>query len=208
MVGRLCVICTSLCLMGYAAETESPKGVLSRTLPGLYCAFKKPNYSSLRGELLEMQAEDQRVRQIAISERNWNMLQEIDQKHAPRLKEIIEEFGWPGISLVGLEGAEAMWLLVQHQDLDFQKQCLLLVKEAVDKQEAPFRNYAYLMDRVCMYGNEPQVYGTQWVEAAGELVMYPVRDPELLAQRRVEAGLIPIEEYGKQLLNLFMEKER
>ncbi len=208
MVGRLSVVCMSLYLMGYAAETESSNGILDRTLSGLSCTLKQPKHFSLQRELLDMQAEDQRVRQIAISERNWSMLQEIDQKHAPRLKEIIAEFGWPGIILVGLEGAEAMWLLVQHQDLDFQKQCLPLLKDAVDKQEAPFRNYAYLLDRVCMYGNEPQVYGTQWIEAAGELVMYPVCDPELLAQRRVEAGLIPIEEHKKQLLTHSMERER
>ena len=90
MVGRLCVICMSLCLMGYAAETETPKGILARTLPGLYFTLKQPKHSSLQRELLEMQAEDQRVRQIAISERNWNMLQEIDQKHAPRLKESLQ----------------------------------------------------------------------------------------------------------------------
>jgi hypothetical protein len=35
-----------------------------------------------------------------------------------------------------------------RKDIAFQKQCLVLLKEAVDKQDAQYREYAYLLDRI------------------------------------------------------------
>jgi hypothetical protein len=57
---------------------------------------------------------------------------------------VIEKHGWPGKSLVGADGAQAAWLLVQHADLDreFQRQCLPLLKEAAEKGEASKQNLA------------------------------------------------------------------
>ena len=43
-------------------------------------------------------------------------LADIDRKNTARMKEIIENKGWPGKSLVGGDGAHAAWLLVQHAD--------------------------------------------------------------------------------------------
>ena len=40
--------------------------------------------------------------------------------------EIIEEFGWPLQSVVGKDGSEAAWLIVQHAVLEpeFQEECI------------------------------------------------------------------------------------
>ncbi|MGH2612092.1 MAG: DUF6624 domain-containing protein, partial [Rhabdochlamydiaceae bacterium] len=158
----------------------------------------------LKDELLKMEGEDQIRRMATLTDQStWGALEEIDQKHNPRLKEIIRTYGWPGIELVGVEGAFAVWLLVQHQDLDvpFQKECLLLLKEAVDRQDAGFRDYAYLLDRVYKNENLSQVYGTQWIQKNGKTTLYPVEDFENLNQRRAQAGLCSIEEYRKQYQN-------
>ncbi len=205
MIVKLCIVCIGLCLTVYAA----PSSILERTLPGLRHPLTQPaDVSELQAELLSMQREDQRVRHIALTEGNLDLIREVDQKHSLRLKEIIAEFGWPRITLVGLQGSQAMWLLVQHQEGDFQKECLPFLKDAVEKQEAFFLHYAYLLDRVCMYENEPQVYGTQWVSIEDEMTMYPVRDPEFLAERRVEAGMSSIEEYSKQIRSIYGAAKR
>jgi hypothetical protein len=80
-------------------------------------------------------------------------ISKVDQEHLSCLKKIIEEFGWPGFQLVGKEGADCTWLLVQHcdQDIEFQKQCLILLKESVRKEDAPKRHLAYLTDRVLIH---------------------------------------------------------
>lgn len=131
---------------------------------------------------------------------------EVDRRALPRLKAIIEEFGWPGYSLAGyeLDGKikySNMWLLVQHQDLEFQKLCLPLLKKAVEQQEASFHDYAYLLDRVRMYEQQPQVYGTQWKQSqTGKYFLYQVEDSEHLDDRRKEAGLSSSEEYKRGLM--------
>lgn len=160
----------------------------------------------LQKELLEMQAEDQSLRMRAdFSKESLEKISQIDIEHCKRLKEIIETYGWPGVSIVGEEGAFAMWLLVQHQDRDcpFQKECLNLLKGAVDLDEVPFSCYAYLLDRVRMNENLRQSYGTQWIKEDGKFVLYDVEDIENLDERRSQAGLSSIEDYKKELKEMF-----
>jgi hypothetical protein len=69
----------------------------------------------------------------------------IDADNTAWLKQVIAEHGWPGVALVGEQGAEEVWLLAQHADLapGFQRQALELLETAVA-------------------AGEPQVYGTHY----------------------------------------------
>ena len=109
----------------------------------------------LRDELVAMMAEDQ-------EERTGGGTIE-DEPRTARLKEIIEEHGWPGYDLVGEEGEDAAWALAQHADLDpeFQQQALELLRDAVAEGQASPGNLAYLEDRVAVAQGQPQLYGTQ-----------------------------------------------
>jgi hypothetical protein len=40
----------------------------------------------------------------------------VGARNLARLKEIVEQHGWPTISLVGVDGAAAAFLLAQHAD--------------------------------------------------------------------------------------------
>ncbi|MDE3055630.1 MAG: adenylyltransferase/cytidyltransferase family protein [Verrucomicrobiota bacterium] len=172
---------------------------------GLYGLSTNLN-NALRDELLAMQELDQKARSKLLniktfSEELWKDVQEIDSKNGQKLKEIVSEYGWPGVSIIGLDGSSALWLLVQHQDQDvlFQKQCLNLLKTAVQEYEASPKSLAYLTDRVNMNENQPQIYGTQWVQQDGKFLLYTVEDREHLDHRRAEMGLSAIEEYKKQI---------
>jgi len=196
-------LCLSLiCQFGYAQETPP---ILDRALHGIQSQLPKLS-PELQAEILAMCTEDQSVRlKISdyknISEEEQKNLSEIEAKHNLQLKKIISDNRWPGIRLVGLDGASGLWLLVQHQDhdLEFQKQCLVLLEEAVKKQDATLREYAYLLDRVRHNENLPQVYGTQWDFKDGKCLLYPVEAPENLNLRRLEAGLNSIEEYTEEM---------
>ncbi len=191
-----------ICQFGYAQKIPS---ILDRALPGIQSV--SPNINrELKKEILSMALEDQTARmQIVdyknISDEERKSLSEIDAKYNLRLKEIISVYGWPGINLVGLTGASSFWLLVQHQDndLEFQKQCLEFLEEAVRKQDAQLQHYAYLLDRVRKNENLPQVYGTQWDLIDGQFFLCPVEDPEGLNERRQEVGFGSIEEYLEQM---------
>lgn len=172
---------------------------------GLY-GFPSKFNKVLHDELIEMEQRDQKARldlvdNNVLSEELWTVVQDIDNQNTQKLKTIVSQYGWPGFSLVGLNGASAMWLLVQHQDqhIDFQKQCLELLKMAVDKHEAAPQSLAYLTDRVNMNTGESQIYGTQWIQKDGKFCLYPVENIEHLDERRLQMGLNTIDEYKKQM---------
>jgi hypothetical protein len=78
------------------------------------------------------------------------IVRDIDHSNTERMKDIIQRAGWPGKSLVGEDGAEVAWLLVQHADHDiqFQKSMLPLIEEAAKKGEATFVQATNLRVRV------------------------------------------------------------
>ncbi|HKO86707.1 MAG TPA: DUF6624 domain-containing protein [Actinomycetota bacterium] len=84
----------------------------------------------LHEELLAMAAADQGARQRldcrprpsqGMSEQELTAAEQIravDAANTPRMQAIVQARGWPGRTLVGDDGAQAAWLLVQHADHD------------------------------------------------------------------------------------------
>jgi hypothetical protein len=74
--------------------------------------------AKLREELLQRSAEEQKLRKELIDRPNDEELIkhmiEVDQQNTTWLEQIIQQHGWPGISVVGEDGANAVFLIVQH----------------------------------------------------------------------------------------------
>lgn len=165
----------------------------------------------LQREVLEMTEKEQdlRIRWInAIDSATEEILRrevvQIDELHLSRLKEIINDYDWPGYSLIGPQGSHAFWLLVQHTpDLSFQNQCLELLERAVLNQEASPIDLAYLKDRVYMCMGKKQIYGTQ---LNGDLTFYPIEDEEHVNEKRLATGLPSIEEYLEVIREVYKNK--
>lgn len=143
---------------------------------------------ALRSELLELKEADQAFR------RRMNEEMEEELARTARIRELIRERGWPGRSIVGADGASAVWLLVQHADDDpeFQERALELMQAAVDAGEADPQELAYLTDRVRVAQGKPQVYGTQF----GRTGPQPIEDEAHLDERRAAVGLEPFADYA------------
>src|SRR5437899_689479 len=116
--------------------------------PSSFCVASELNIA-LADELLAMQKVDSLARQQIIeminpTERDWERIAAIDHEHGQRIKEIVQQYGWPRVSLIGHAAADAIWLLVQHQDEDvaFQKECLALLEKTIHENDAPKRHYA------------------------------------------------------------------
>jgi hypothetical protein len=149
---------------------------------------------ALRAELLRRVEKDQAARLAEDSGR----YSEVDAENLPWLKELVAERGWPGSSLVGVDGAHAMWLLVQHAtgDLAFMRECLDLLTAAVAAGEASITDQAYLTDRVLLlHEGEQQVYGTQMTRRGGKWVPDNLRDPDGVDERRAAVGMGPLAEH-------------
>ncbi|GJI93235.1 hypothetical protein RugamoR1_63980 [Rugamonas sp. R1(2021)] len=120
---------------------------------------------------------------------------ETDARNLRRLKEIVEQYGWPTYEMVGEDGGRAAWLLAQHadRDADFQRKVLKLMMPLVDSGQASLKDYAYLYDRT----HYPQRFGTQ-----GECISreewqpFEIDDLAGLAERRRKAGMPALAEYA------------
>ena len=114
-------------------------------------------------------------------------------ENVERLGTIIDAHGWPGLRLVGVEGADAAWLLAQHADAanDARRAWLPLLRSAVESGDADPRHFATLADRSAVVAGEAQEYGTVVVLAAdGEPEFtVAVHDAGKLETRRASIGL-------------------
>lgn len=170
---------------------------------------------ALRRELLSLMAEDQKTRMSIINksttdkptQEQMDALSAIDRKTTARMKEIIAAKGWPGKQLVGDDGANAAWLLVQHADADvaFQKECLALLEKAVAAGDVEPRNHAYLYDRVAVAEKRPQRYGTQF---GGDGEPQPIEDAANVDARRKAVGLGTMAEYRQQMRAMYGEPKK
>ena len=157
----------------------------------------------LRRELLEMARLDRSVRaELVASGTLFDVgyeprMARVHQRNAQRLRRIIEAIGWPGSDLVGSDGAEAAWLILQHaiSEPDLVRRALPLLTTAAREGKADSAHAAMLEDRIRFFEGRPQRYGTQldW-DADRNLSPGEVEDPQLLAERRAAAGLPPLEE--------------
>jgi hypothetical protein len=138
----------------------------------------------------------------------WKLQGEIDSLNTMRIEQIIDVYGYPGITLVGEPTNEAAFYIIQHSKVI--DKYLPVIKEAAEKSELRFVLYAMMLDRSLMFQNKEQVYGTQ---SSGMSVknpttgkwenlsfIWPIQDPLNVNQRRKAAGFTDtVEESAKRM---------
>lgn len=168
----------------------------------------------LRADLLDRLAAEQdvRMRLIAagVAEPDTALVAEmlaIDADNIARVVEVVDAYGWPTPALVGADGVNAAFLIVQHADLAIQERMLPLVEAAYEAGDLPGQSYALLLDRVLVGRGEPQVYGTQTAPvnewADGEPQILPTVDDATLDERRAEVGLPPVAVYLRMVKQMY-----
>ena len=155
---------------------------------------------ALQEELLSMQARDQACRsavtvktnlRVGVTEKEQQQLEFVDRVNTYRMQEIVLQYGWPGRSLVGEEGAAASLLLVLHADrnIEFQKCCLELLSVAVSRNEAPAKDLAFLTDRILVNEGKAQKYGTQFSLSDGRFTLAEIENLDNVNAHRLALGL-------------------
>ncbi|TFV88993.1 hypothetical protein E4P40_08995 [Blastococcus sp. CT_GayMR20] len=155
---------------------------------------------ALHDELIAMLERDQ-------SGRTGGSDAEGDAARTERMKEILAEHGWPTFDLVGTDGEDAAWAIVQHSDQDpaFQREALELLRAAVAQAQGSPGNLAYLTDRIAAGAGEPQTYGTQVGCGPDGPVPAPLAVPSAVDARRAEVGLAPMAEYLAEMAAICAE---
>jgi hypothetical protein len=154
----------------------------------------------LRRELLAMVDEEQELH-TRLSESGeiyggyHPALEELNLRQALRLEQIIETQGWPGTSLVGSDGAHAAWFTAIHaiSRPAFQRRCLGLLRDAVERGEVPAAQAAFMEDKIAFMERRPQRYGTQfdWDEK-GQMSPWTLAEAEHVDELRAGVGLGPL----------------
>ena len=155
---------------------------------------------SIRDELIRLAREDGDVRQRLAEDGSlfdgYNPLMAlVHRRNGDRLEQIVDVVGWPGVRLVGEDGADAAWLLLKHAigQPALQRRMLPLVQAAVAAGDAPAWHAATLEDGIAFYEGRPQCYGTMadWDEH-GVMRPWTIDDPDGVDQRRAAVGLPPL----------------
>jgi hypothetical protein len=178
--------------------------VLTPLFWGVFCCYDRRMNENLRTELLSrFEKQQEMVRKV--NEANDSSLwdYELGKADTHYLKGVVQDNGWPTISMVGKDGAQAAWQLLQHadDDLDFQVSCLELMKALPEGEVMP-SNIAYMEDRVRKGQGRPQLYGTQYTMSDAHITATPVEDIDNLDKRRLAMGLGPFNDEQEQFKNM------
>jgi hypothetical protein len=161
----------------------------------------------IQAELLDLKGRDDDTRARLVASgllfQGYNKdMETVHLENAERLETIINQFGWPGVSLVGEEGAEAAFIIAQHaiSKPAFQRKCLALISSAVRARDVPARHEALLTDRIRFNERQPQVYGTifDWDEN-GVMSPWPIEKPDAVDGRRAVVGLPPLADHIQKI---------
>ncbi|WP_375418998.1 DUF6624 domain-containing protein [uncultured Hymenobacter sp.] len=122
-----------------------------------------------------------------------------DAQNEARVKAMIEQYGWPGASLVGRTGSMAAFLVIQHSNLATIQKFLPLIREETAKGGLARQNLALMEDRVLVFQDQPQVYGSQvrTNTATGKAEFFPIQDEARVDERRATMDLGPLADYAK-----------
>jgi hypothetical protein len=135
----------------------------------------------------------------------WNMLH-IDSINTDTLKILLTGRVWFCTDSISKADAKKAFTILQHStDRALQEGAIPFIKKEADRGLIRKSEYAELVDRVLIFKDQPQLYGTQLHEINGSFVPYPITDSSSLSQRRSDAGLPDLEFYVK-MTNTYYEK--
>ncbi len=126
----------------------------------------------------------------------WIKIKNQDSVNVILVTKIIDEFGWLSSDQIGNDANEALFLVIQHANLQTQEKYLPAMRQAVKDKKARGSSLALLEDRVLMRNGKKQLYGSQiQPNGRGGYEIYPIEDEKNVNIRRAEVGLGKLEDY-------------
>ncbi|HKG15773.1 MAG TPA: DUF6624 domain-containing protein [Pyrinomonadaceae bacterium] len=165
--------------------------------------------AALRRELLQMLEDDQAVRAPFMegrlpNESETRAMRERDEADTKRLSRILDEYGLPGVKLVGIRATRAFIIMLLHSpSLELMRRALPHVERAARRKEIPPDDFAGLTDRVLVNEGKPQLYGSNFNFVGDRVVLGTTQDPARLDARRRKLGLPPIRDYAALLAEMY-----
>lgn len=127
----------------------------------------------------------------------WEVINKQDSINLVKVKKILGQHGWLGWDEIGRRANSAIFLVIQHADLETQEEFLPMLREAVERGDAMASDLALMEDRIALRQGKKQIYGSQigLNRETGEYYLSPLQDPDNVNKRRAKVGLEPLEDY-------------
>lgn len=190
---------------GNVKQPDLRRELLERFKTDQEARNREINWAREHGANVEALSRDQlNAKEKSGFEKITAAVEKIDGDNTKWLMHVVDEHGWPTITMVGKDGANAAWLLVQHADhnVKFQSKCLDLMTK-LPKDEVSRSELAYLTDRVLLAEGKKQIYGTQFSNDDGKFRPRPLEDEVNVDKRRAEVGLEPLADYAKTMQQMY-----
>lgn len=163
--------------------------------------LNRPNLdTAYQAAIHAMCEEDQRLRNLlddddADKDSLYAQIIRTDSLHVVRLKQLIDQYGFPTFDNVGHPGVNEVSLIAQHSNPEFLHWFLEQARQALASENFDRNWIAYMTDRDLLFQGKPQLYGTQLQTIDGVTAFYPIEDVENLDARRRSMVLGPISDY-------------
>ncbi len=166
--------------------------------------------AALQTELLAMQKNMIRLQQKKASYPNGKLpvelidkIAEMNKGNSLRLQEIIKQQGWPTTNLVGIEGKEAAFILLQQAEQSLQERLLPTLKNEFAQGQISGQKLASFIDIMLIKSGEKQRYGTQLAIVNGDIVFNDIAEKNNLDLRRQEMNMLPMAQYKLLLKKMY-----
>ncbi len=131
-----------------------------------------------------------------------NEQQHLDSMNFIFVKRLMDNYGYPGKTLVGDTTSQVAWNVIDHANKITEY--LPVVKLAAEAKEIPFYLYATMLDRYLANDGRPQIYGSQCTcgilkTGIRACFVWPVENPLTVNEQRKKAGFkITIEQNAER----------
>lgn len=127
----------------------------------------------------------------------WKTIRQTDSLNLLEVTSILDKYGWLSADVVGANGNQTLFLVIQHSNQVTQEKYLPMMREAVKNGNAQSSSLALLEDRVALAQGKKQIYGSQIARdsVTQEFYVRPLEDPDNVDKRRASVGLQPLSEY-------------
>ncbi|MEO5906288.1 MAG: DUF6624 domain-containing protein [Saprospiraceae bacterium] len=122
---------------------------------------------------------------------------EKDSINVIKVTKILDERGWLGADVIGPQGNQALFLVIQHADISVQQKYLPMMRAAAEEGKASASNLALLEDRVALGTSKKQIYGSQigTDPKTSEYYVMELKSPGSVDKRRAKVGLGTMQSY-------------
>lgn len=191
-MNKLYIFICSLILISCAGDKNEKTSDVNSTIDSRWESYSV-DCDQVRYYLIQAFDTDQGVRNGIVS---YGTMEEVDQANQELLISILQCCGPEKIVSAGDRATMATFLILQHAPNDLQLKYFDLLEKWAKEGIIPARTFVLMIDRIRMFQNKPQLFGSQIsTDEDGVSRLYKVDDLQKVKHRRDSLRMELLEDY-------------